>query len=127
MSTVVSTSEYDESIPGWPKFRMVHGTGSASAEVTRAAHTSWTRCIHAAPLLAHFASTMWWPQMFLNGATVVSWRVVNQEMLFVSPKNDYTVGRAVRGGIPVVFRQLAAALSTPPQPAIHSRLPLPAR
>ena len=44
-------------------------------------------------------------QIFLNGATVVSWRVVNQELLFVSPKNEFTVGKAVRGGVPIVFRQ----------------------
>jgi len=36
---------------------------------------------------------------------VVSWKVANHELLFVSPKNNYTVGKAIRGGIPVVFPQ----------------------
>ena len=33
MSGVIATSQYDESIAGYPKFRMVHGTGKASVEV----------------------------------------------------------------------------------------------
>ena len=75
MSALVSTTEYDESIAGYPKFRMNHGSGKSSAEI------------------------------FLNGATVVSWKVAGQENLFVSPKAVYAVGKAIRGGIPIVFRQ----------------------
>jgi len=36
---------------------------------------------------------------------VASWRVVDQELLFVSPKNTFTVGKPIRGGIPIVFPQ----------------------
>jgi len=39
----------------------------------------------------------------LHGATVVSWRVNNQEQLFVSKQALFDGKKAIRGGIPVVF------------------------
>ncbi|KAM3967771.1 uncharacterized protein ACR2FA_011312 [Aphomia sociella] len=41
----------------------------------------------------------------LFGATVVSWRVNNQEQLFVSKQAIFDGKRAIRGGIPFVFPQ----------------------
>ncbi|XP_069358381.1 uncharacterized protein [Maniola hyperantus] len=41
----------------------------------------------------------------LFGATVVSWRVNNQEQLFVSKQAVFDGKRAIRGGIPFVFPQ----------------------
>ena len=52
-TTAISTTSYDESKPGFPLFRMNHGSGKASAEV------------------------------FLNGATVASWKVLDHENLFM--------------------------------------------
>ncbi|EFA11215.1 uncharacterized protein LOC660753 isoform X1 [Tribolium castaneum] len=41
----------------------------------------------------------------LHGATVVSWRVNNQEQLFVSKQAVFDGKKAIRGGIPFVFPQ----------------------
>ncbi|EDW03202.1 GH10622 [Drosophila grimshawi] len=41
----------------------------------------------------------------LHGATVVSWRVNNQEQLFVSKLASFDGKKAIRGGIPFVFPQ----------------------
>ncbi|PSN38301.1 hypothetical protein C0J52_19164 [Blattella germanica] len=41
----------------------------------------------------------------LHGATVVSWRVNNQEQLFVSKQAIFDGKKAIRGGIPFVFPQ----------------------
>jgi len=70
-----SATQFSEAIPGYPKFHMTHGGGLATVE------------------------------LYLNGATVVSWKVAQQELLFVSPKSVYTAGKAIRGGIPIVFPQ----------------------
>ncbi|XP_064077446.1 uncharacterized protein LOC135195046 [Macrobrachium nipponense] len=50
----------------------------------------------------------------LHGATVVSWRVNNQEQLFVSKQAIFDGKRAIRGGIPIVFPQFGP-WSTGPQ------------
>jgi hypothetical protein len=52
-TTAVSTTSYDESKPGFPLFRLNHGSGKASAEV------------------------------YLNGATVASWKVLGHESIFM--------------------------------------------
>ena len=39
----------------------------------------------------------------LHGCTIVSWRVNNQEQLFVSKKSVFDGKKAIRGGIPFVF------------------------
>nr|NP_001285908.1 uncharacterized protein Dmel_CG9008, isoform D [Drosophila melanogaster]AHN54422.1 uncharacterized protein Dmel_CG9008, isoform D [Drosophila melanogaster] len=44
----------------------------------------------------------------LHGATVVSWRVNNQEQLFVSKLASFDGKKAIRGGIPFVFPQFGA-------------------
>lgn len=41
----------------------------------------------------------------LHGATVVSWRVNNQEQIFVSKEAVFDGKKAIRGGIPIVFPQ----------------------
>merc|ERR1712012_146145 len=41
----------------------------------------------------------------LHGATIVSWRVNNQEQLFVSKKSVFDGRKPIRGGIPFVFPQ----------------------
>ncbi|KXS13456.1 galactose mutarotase-like protein [Gonapodya prolifera JEL478] len=42
-------------------------------------------------------------EIYVFGATVTSWKVAGQEMLFVSPKAVLDGSKAIRGGIPVVF------------------------
>merc|ERR1711892_378499 len=41
----------------------------------------------------------------LHGATIVSWRVNNQEQLFVSKKSVFDGRKPIRGGIPFIFPQ----------------------
>lgn len=47
---------------------------------------------------------------FVNlwGATLTSWKVDGTELLFLSKKavNDGAAGKAIRGGIPLVFPQV---------------------
>ncbi|KZC09966.1 Glucose-6-phosphate 1-epimerase [Dufourea novaeangliae] len=50
----------------------------------------------------------------LHGATVVSWRVNNQEQLFVSKQAVFDGKKAIRGGIPFVFPQFGAWTFGPP-------------
>ncbi|XP_058790367.1 uncharacterized protein LOC131663771 isoform X1 [Phymastichus coffea] len=45
----------------------------------------------------------------LHGATVVSWRVNNQEQLFVSKQAVFDGKKAIRGGIPFVFPAVATS------------------
>ncbi|KAK9890313.1 hypothetical protein WA026_010415 [Henosepilachna vigintioctopunctata] len=49
----------------------------------------------------------------LHGATVVSWRVNNQEQLFVSKEAVFDGKKAIRGGIPFVFPQFGEWVSGP--------------
>merc|ERR1712123_522056 len=41
----------------------------------------------------------------LHGATIVSWRVNNQEQLFVGKKSVFDGRKPIRGGIPFIFPQ----------------------
>ncbi|KAA0184676.1 hypothetical protein HAZT_HAZT002848 [Hyalella azteca] len=47
------------------------------------------------------------------GATVVSWRVNNQEQLFVSKQSVFDGKRPIRGGIPIVFPQFGPSNTGP--------------
>ena len=42
----------------------------------------------------------------LHGSTIVSWRVNNQEQLFVSKKSVFDGRQPIRGGIPFIFPQV---------------------
>ena len=44
-------------------------------------------------------------EVYLQGATVTSWKILGQELLYLSPKASFAPNKAIRGGIPVVFRQ----------------------
>ncbi|CAG0919831.1 unnamed protein product [Notodromas monacha] len=44
----------------------------------------------------------------LHGATIVSWRVNNQEQLFVSKQAVFDGKKAIRGGVPFIFPQFGA-------------------
>lgn len=42
--------------------------------------------------------------IYLHGATVTSWKVDGKELLFLSSKAVLNGSKAIRGGIPIVFR-----------------------
>jgi glucose-6-phosphate 1-epimerase len=44
-------------------------------------------------------------EIYLHGATVTSWKVMGSELLYLSPAAVFAPGKAIRGGIPVVFPQ----------------------
>lgn len=46
--------------------------------------------------------------IYLHGAHVTSWRSAGAEQLFVSRQADYSAGKAIRGGVPVIFPQFGA-------------------
>jgi len=60
---------------GFPALRLTHPTGSASVE------------------------------LLLYGAHVYSWTVHNKQILFLSDKSLFEQGKAIRGGIPIVWPQ----------------------
>ena len=46
-------------------------------------------------------------ELYLHGATLTSWKVDGEELLFVSPKAVFAPPKAIRGGVPVCFPQFA--------------------
>jgi len=44
-------------------------------------------------------------EVYLHGATLTSWQILGQEMLYLSPTAVFAPGKAIRGGVPVVFPQ----------------------
>jgi glucose-6-phosphate 1-epimerase len=79
MTTTTSTNvEILHTQPDFPKLKLVHANGKASAEI------------------------------YLHGATVVSWKILEQDLLFVSDKTVYSTSKGIRGGVPVVFPQFGA-------------------
>ncbi len=44
--------------------------------------------------------------IYLHGAHVTSWRLPNgDERLFLSPRAEFVAGKAIRGGVPIIFPQ----------------------
>jgi glucose-6-phosphate 1-epimerase len=45
-------------------------------------------------------------EVYLHGAHVASWKLANgDERLFLSPRAEFSAGKAIRGGVPVIFPQ----------------------
>lgn len=45
-------------------------------------------------------------EIYLHGAHITSWRLPNgDERLFLSPRAEFAAGKAIRGGVPVIFPQ----------------------
>ena len=44
-------------------------------------------------------------EVYLHGATLTSWKVGGEELIFVSPKAVFEPPKAIRGGVPVCFPQ----------------------
>lgn len=49
-------------------------------------------------------------EIYRHGATVTSWKIMGQELLYLSPKAVFAPGKAIRGGIPVVFPQFGPGM-----------------
>lgn len=47
-------------------------------------------------------------EIYLYGAHVTSWRCQGAEQLFLSRQADFSPGKAIRGGVPVIFPQFGA-------------------
>lgn len=46
-------------------------------------------------------------ELYLHGATLTSWKIGGEELIFVSPKAVFAPPKAIRGGVPVCFPQFA--------------------
>jgi glucose-6-phosphate 1-epimerase len=56
-------------------------------------------------------------ELFLQGAQVTAWRPSDERpVLFTSPNSAFVPGRAIRGGIPIVFPWFGASRHTPTAP-----------
>ena len=63
-------------------------------------------------------------ELYLQGAHLTAWQPVGQQpVLFLSDRSGYAPGKAIRGGIPVIFPWFAAAetspVPTPPNAGAH--------
>lgn len=47
-------------------------------------------------------------EIYLHGAHVTSWQSGGQEQLFVSEQSYFAAGKAIRGGVPIIFPQFGA-------------------
>lgn len=47
-------------------------------------------------------------EIYLHGAHVTSWRTAGSEQLFLSRQSAFAPGKAIRGGVPVIFPQFGA-------------------
>src|SRR5271169_5615413 len=56
-------------------------------------------------------------ELYLQGAQVTAWRLSDERpILFTSPNSTFAPGRAIRGGIPIVFPWFGASRDTPTAP-----------
>ena len=56
-------------------------------------------------------------ELFLQGAQVTAWRPTDERpVLFTSPNSAFAPGRAIRGGVPIVFPWFGASRHTPTAP-----------
>ena len=56
-------------------------------------------------------------ELYLQGAQVTAWQPPNERpVLFASPNSAFAPGRAIRGGIPIVFPWFGASRHTPTAP-----------
>ena len=56
-------------------------------------------------------------ELYLQGAQVTAWQPLGERsVLFTSPNSAFAPGRAIRGGIPIVFPWFGASRHTPAAP-----------
>jgi hypothetical protein len=77
-----ATSALIEDIKGYPKIRLLHGSGKASAEVADICLTQQRLAVSHRQALRSLLCSLCL-QVYLNGATLSSWKVQEQELIFV--------------------------------------------
>jgi glucose-6-phosphate 1-epimerase len=56
-------------------------------------------------------------ELYLHGAHVTAWQPADQEpALFLSERSDFAPGKAIRGGIPIIFPWFGSRTATPGDP-----------
>jgi glucose-6-phosphate 1-epimerase len=56
-------------------------------------------------------------ELYIQGAHVTAWQPANQEpVLFLSEKSAFASGKAIRGGIPIIFPWFGSRTATPESP-----------
>ena len=56
-------------------------------------------------------------ELYLQGAQVTTWRLRDEQpVLFTSPKSAFAPGRAIRGGIPIIFPWFGPSRHAPTAP-----------
>src|ERR1700757_569248 len=56
-------------------------------------------------------------EIYLQGAQVTAWRLRDEPpIVFTSPKSAFAPGRAIRGGIPIIFPWFGPSRHTPAAP-----------
>jgi glucose-6-phosphate 1-epimerase len=60
-------------------------------------------------------------ELYLHGAHVTAWQPTDQEpVLFLSEKSVFAAGKAIRGGIPIIFPWFGTRAATPEEPRTDS-------
>ena len=68
-------------------------------------------------LCAHITTPTCTAQLYLQGAHLTAWQPTGQQpVLFLSERSPLAPGKAIRGGVPIIFPWFGARLSTPESP-----------
>lgn len=68
-------------------------------------------------LRAHITTPACTAELYLHGAHLTDWRPTGQQpVLFLSERTPLAPGKAIRGGVPIIFPWFGARLSTPESP-----------
>ena len=64
-------------------------------------------------------------ELYLQGAQVTTWQLRDEQpVLFTSPKSEFAPGRAIRGGIPIIFPWFGPVGTHPRRHSTDSHAPL---
>src|SRR6202000_178791 len=74
---------------------------------------------HGSLVRARITTPVCTGELYLQGAHVTAWQPPNQQpVLFLSEKSAFTPGKAIRGGIPIIFPWFGSRTATPESPRI---------
>jgi D-hexose-6-phosphate mutarotase len=79
---------------------LLHDDWNASGHARSVAHMLWRAPPFLQLVLVH-PSAKASVEVYLHGATVTSWKILDQELLYLSPTAIFAPGKAIRGGVPV--------------------------
>src|ERR1700742_4096017 len=72
---------------------------------------------HGSLIRARITTPVCTGELYLQGAHVPPWQPPNQQpVLFLSEKSAFTPGKAIRGGIPIIFPWFGSRTATPGDP-----------